>query len=384
MKMLSRQQLRHFKQAAKKMVLGEPPVTLEAYFTQWLLKEEYLKRYPATWHPAYVNQPTSWRSPNVYGRQTANFKSQLIRQFPNMGVLAIPDGRVVTKNGWIVDRNEILLPEFSIFQTDIRGLSNNIRLPAEVPNIRKLSGCCASLVSTWPGNYYHFLLDSLPRFHLLQKAGFKLTDIDWVYCPPATTPNAEYLLSQLGFQPSQLISAADEIGIQADTLLAVSFPGARGNYPKWAVDFLRQLAHLPNHPPRRRLYVTRGKWSRKLINESATFEILQQYGFEFYDPDEQENQALDFNQAEIIVAPHGAALANIVFCQPGTKLLELLPTDHPFAYFYTLSQSADLQYAYMMGDSLQMRKKITSAPSRHDFSIDLDVFRRAIADFITK
>jgi capsular polysaccharide biosynthesis protein len=382
MKILNRQQLRHVKQTIKKMVLGEPPVTLDAYFTQWLLKEDYVKQYPARWHQAYANQPTNWLPPKVYGQQKANFKPQLTRRFSSMGVLEISNGSVVTKNGWIVGENNILLPEFSIFQTDIRNLGHNVRLPTKTPNIQKLSGCCASLVSTWPGNYYHCLLDSLPRFHLLQQAGFKLTDIDWVYCPPATTPNTEYLLSQLGFKPSQLIPAADDIGIQADTLLAVSFPGARHNPPEWAVDFLRQIAHLPNHTPSRRLYITRGKWSRKLLNESATFEILQQYGFEFYDPDENENQALDFNQAEIIVAPHGAALANIVFCQPGAKLLELIPTDHPFAYFYTLSQSANLQYAYMMGDSVQVRKKRIAGPSHHDFSIDLDIFGRAIADFI--
>ena len=94
-----------------------------------------------------------------------------------------------------------------------------------------------------------------------------------------------------------------------------------------------------------------------MLNEEDVFSQLERYGFEFYDPDQEDNHPLDFNQADIIIAPHGAALANLVFCQPGTKVLELIPTDHPFGYFYTLSQTNNLNYAYLMGQSEHVRKK---------------------------
>ena len=120
-----------------------------------------------------------------------------------------------------------------------------------------------------------------------------------------------------------------------------------------------------------------------LLNEEDIFSQLERYGFEFYDPDQEENQPLDFNQADIIIAPHGAALANLVFCQPGTKVLELIPTDHPFGYFYTLSQTNDLNYAYLTGQSEHVRKKITSSPSKYDFTVNLSEFEAAISEFIS-
>lgn len=383
MMLLNQYRLTSLKQTLNKRLLGVPSVAVKGYFSDYLLRDKYRKLYTARWHPAYHSKNMRWSPPKVYGTHKFNFKSQLARRLPEMGVLEIPKGSVVGKNGWIVGANDILLPEFSTFGNNIASLGRSVNLPLHKPQFKKLAGRCLSLVSTWPGNYCHFLLDSLPRFHLFEKAGFSHTDVDWVYCPPTTTSNAKYLLKQLGFKPSQMVTAADDIGVQADYLLAVSFPGVRRNYPHWTVQFLRKLANLPNERPYRRLYVTRGKWSRKLLNEKETMAILEKYGFEFYDPDQNENQALDFNQAEIVIGPHGAALANIVFCQPGTRFMELIPTDHPFAFFYTLAQSAKLNYAYIAGDSVQVRKKI-GGPSKYDFSVNLRHFDLAINQFLAR
>jgi len=374
--------LQNIKQRIEGYLNSKKRVVLKGYFKDWQLSSNYIKQHPQHWHLAYPKHATKWHEPKVYGPQRLDFSSQLIKHFPKMGILEIPSGGVVSKNGWIVDRTDTLLPDFSIFGNNIQKLSRSIKLPEEKLPIKHVSGKCLSIVSTWPGNYYHFLLDSIPRLHLYEKAGFQISDLEAVYCPPTKTSNAQRILQNTGISSDQVIVASDEIGVQADTLYAASFPGARRNCPRWVVQYLRNIANLPNASPSRRLYISRGKWSRKLLNETAAFAILERFGFEFYDPDEHPNQPLDFNQAEVIVAPHGAALANLVFCQPQTRFLELIPTDHPFAYFYTLAQSADLNYKYMVGDSIVTRQKPISA-SRQDFSIDLEIFERAVEDFFS-
>lgn len=364
------------------MTFRKPSLTPKSYFRDWMDRSTYLRRYSAKWHQSYRGQKIDWPMPKAYGSSRIDFKSQLTFKYPEVGLLEIPNGKVIGKNAWIVGENDTLLPEFSIFGTDVESLNRNILLPPAEPPIKKITGRCLSLVSTWPGNYYHFLLDSLPRHHLFEKAGFELADIDWVYCPPTKYQNTQNLLEKVGFKSSQLITAADDFGIQADSLFAPSFPGRRGNHPKWVTQFLKELANLPNEAPTRRLYISRKNWKRRLLNEEDVFSQLKRYGFEFYDPDQEENQPLDFNQADIIIAPHGAALANLVFCQPGTKVLELIPTDHPFGYFYTLSQTNNLNYAYLMGQSEHVRKKITSSPSKYDFTVDLSEFEATISEFL--
>jgi hypothetical protein len=349
-------------------------------FTQdWLTWQEYQQSYPCRWYPAYPPEPIHWHEPKYFGKQKAEFEWQLVKSFPELGILELSDGYVIGKDAWIVGQDNYLLPQFSTLGCNVGNI--NINLPSSYPPLKSLKGSCLSLVSTWPDNYCHFLLDSLCRFHLFQRAGFSLDSVDFVYCPLPRSAHAKMLLEKLEIPESKQILLEDGIGIQAETLLIPSFPGVRRNYPPWVVEFLQDLVGFPQAQPYRRLYVTRGSSTRKLLNEAALMTILEPYGFEFYDPAVHPNQALDFNQAEVIIGPHGAAFANLAFCQAGTRFLELIPTDHVFTHFYTLAQSACLDYAYLMGQSTQEREWYT-APSPYDFSVNPQEFSDALCQFI--
>ncbi|MFT8472461.1 glycosyltransferase family 61 protein [Acetobacter persici] len=86
------------------------------------------------------------------------------------------------------------------------------------------------------------------------------------------------------------------------------------------------VPHRPDLPTR--FYVTRegGHNSRISPEEQAQIEpVLERKGFEkvFLEKMDLETQIALFRQAECILAPHGAGLANMVFARPGTRLLEL-------------------------------------------------------------
>ncbi|OUJ06820.1 DUF563 domain-containing protein [Acetobacter malorum] len=86
------------------------------------------------------------------------------------------------------------------------------------------------------------------------------------------------------------------------------------------------VPHRPDLPTR--FYVTRegGHDSRISPEEQTQIEpVLAQKGFEkvFLEKMDLETQIALFRQADCILAPHGAGLANMVFARPGTKLLEL-------------------------------------------------------------
>ena len=56
-----------------------------------------------------------------------------------------------------------------------------------------------------------------------------------------------------------------------------------------------------------------------------------------------------FACADIIVATHGAALANLVFCRPGTVVIELMGTNTANTIFAELAWRRGLDYHLIMG-----------------------------------
>jgi capsular polysaccharide biosynthesis protein len=54
-----------------------------------------------------------------------------------------------------------------------------------------------------------------------------------------------------------------------------------------------------------------------------------------------------FQSAETILAPHGAGLSNLLFCQPGTRVLELSPAREFRPFFWMMGEKLGLPYAIL-------------------------------------
>ncbi|MDJ1175384.1 hypothetical protein [Roseofilum capinflatum] len=64
----------------------------------------------------------------------------------------------------------------------------------------------------------------------------------------------------------------------------------------------------------------------------------------------------DHALAHQIVAPHGAGLSNLVFCSPGTQVIELFSPNYVETHYWVLSQELDLDYYYLMGEGKQPKE----------------------------
>ncbi len=104
-------------------------------------------------------------------------------------------------------------------------------------------------------------------------------------------------------------------------------PGSLG----WAAELTREppvTAH-----PARRIYVRRsdsGNLSTRTIdNEAEVLDAMMSEGFEIIEPATLplQQQAATFGNADIIVSPHGSTFANLIFCKPGTRVIDLMPDD---------------------------------------------------------
>lgn len=335
--------------------------------------QAYADRFNADWREVYPAAKVQRPPPLAIATSGTGLESKLAKAFPAAGVLSIPGGCIYGPEGWVVGQRQIWLPDHSWYG------ENPGEARPQIPGqgARKVPGTCLTIASNWSSeNYGHLLLDSIPRLHLFIRAGFSFDTVDHIYCPVKNPGRAAKHLERFGVPTNKCIfePLAQAEGLQFDTLIAPTFPGVRRNYPQWVPDFLRSALPTEAPLPSRRLYITRGQGTRKVANEPDLLDLLQHHGFEFYDPAAHPEPWLDFSQATAIVGSHGAGLTDLAFCPSGAAVLELLPSDHQFPYYCSLSQAAGLRYAYIVGKSERRRRPGARGPSPYDFVVSQQQF----------
>ena len=75
-------------------------------------------------------------------------------------------------------------------------------------------------------------------------------------------------------------------------------------------------------------------------------DLLISENFKFYKPETFtfKKQIQLFQNSSIVIGAHGAAFTNIIFCSPGTKIIELIPKDHPNKKCKRISKILNLKY----------------------------------------
>jgi capsular polysaccharide biosynthesis protein len=97
----------------------------------------------------------------------------------------------------------------------------------------------------------------------------------------------------------------------------------------------------------RKLYVARTDAQRRVMrNEMAVIEEMRRRGYEIVIPGSLSftEQVRLFRSARLVVGPHGAGLTNVVFCEPGTIVYELVSADYTNSCFCNLAMVCWLQY----------------------------------------
>lgn len=207
-------------------------------------------------------------------------------------------------------------------------------------------------------NYAHWLLDAVPRVHVLRSAPGPAPE--WYLANWSGAPYQTDHLAALGIRPDQLLSATELGCIHADRL-RISMASMSVHHPaqgaaNWAVNFVRQtmLPDPPPGPPARRLFVSRKDGTtRRIVNEDALFQTLaERFGFErvvLADHDAPA-QARLFRDAAVVVAAHGAGNANFVFCARGAKIFEIFSPLHGTSAFFQIAGAVGAEYWAVEGD----------------------------------
>lgn len=207
-------------------------------------------------------------------------------------------------------------------------------------------------------NYYHFVAEALLCLHIMHT--YLPADTRLIVPPSVenfrrtgeTMFDHVNLMQTLGFGKWPVISPRasfvhlrDAIWMESDTVYgmpAVALQSFRA----------RALAMRPPGERKRRLYIKRAG-SRQVGNSAALEAVLSRRGFEIVTLENcaAAEQIDMFVNAEWVIGTHGSALTNLMFCQPGTKVLELTPDCEFRTYFWLIAEKLGLCYAVLPCDT---------------------------------
>jgi hypothetical protein len=192
--------------------------------------------------------------------------------------------------------------------------------------------------------YYHWLLEDVPAFVSALRANPAASVVAHKNAPSYVRDFMELL------EISPVLSTGS---IEAETLVFSSKVGIIGTPQKHDIDIVRgisgRLLQNVNHRDRR-IYVSRRKSARSLPNEIEVESQLEARGFEVVFSEDLTwiQQVQIFAEASLVIGPHGAGLANAVFMEPGSVLIEILQDSYPNNCFEILARKAHLEFNRVM------------------------------------
>jgi capsular polysaccharide biosynthesis protein len=273
---------------------------------------------------------------------------------PRVGVLELDGGRVLQPHAVVVTGSGRLLQEQCWYFGTTRPREHPIFLHPFPPAPAEVPGRLGVLATRGDSNYYHFLHDALPRTAVLEQAP-EAGPVDRWYVPRAARFQRE-LLDLWGIPEDRVVDASTVPHVRAEHLVVPGVPSLTERNPPWVAQLLRQRLCPPElaRVPGRHLYLTRGtaRNNRVVENEAEVLALLAPLGFTSVDPGELSvaEQVRTFAEADVIVAPHGAALANLVFCSPGSAVVELFPAQSFVADYWKMASGVTgLEYRYLSG-----------------------------------
>jgi len=134
-------------------------------------------------------------------------------------------------------------------------------------------------------------------------------------------------------------------------------------------------------PQNRKIFIDRAKGSRRLTNKEEIFAILK--GWEILDLEQIsiQEQINAFQQATDIIATHGAGLVNLVWCRPGTKVIEIVHEHTAKKVYPNLSHLMGLEHKVLTGECVAIPKdtkdkKFKRLNDYNDIKLDSSILLR--------
>jgi capsular polysaccharide biosynthesis protein len=241
----------------------------------------------------------------------------------------------------------------------------------------------------WCGGYYHWVIDALSRLWISRNLLDEVVFLDPIYPAKIRKIQAESLIP---FQIRETFAVREGMNMQIANLVIPTNYKYLGVFVPEIIQQLREFYHayirsnIHNYRGQgERIYITRkNARRRKIENEDEMLDILTSYDFTIVSAEDLtffEQVALMYH-AKFLISIYGAALTNMMFMMPGTKVFELqrqVTDQETFdPVFFRLASVSQLQYYYLFCEPVDRDEpKITA-----NIKVDIDKFKKSMDMFM--
>ena len=267
-------------------------------------------------------------------------------------------------------------------------LITSFRPDVSLIDVPELKGDYCLLARCYSQNYWHFIYQSMDLAWALEKRGYQ-----GKYIIPSAS-FAKPLMKLIGVTDDRLVDV-EEMGYLKPTRLervyVVSQGDGRYNPQKSAPVLLNMrdemiaqvVANDCNSFPER-VFVKRGN-NRRLQNVDT---LLKKYKFVSIDPEKLTipEQIRYFNNARIVISPHGANSANSLFMQPGSVMIETFPNNYIQPLCLETIIRGGVRYLEVVESRTQVRfseKKKQERDYNADYMIDEALLEQTIQNALS-
>lgn len=230
-----------------------------------------------------------------------------------------------------------------------------LRHPMAVAQVRETGRYAIGFNGAWR-NHGHWLLQNLPKLHAFTMLRHRIPELKLVLPPPPPASAVGRTLELLGIAPNEIETVAPD---QATYLAsAILLPGldlwSVSNFAIAAADAI--LLRLPTAaaegtPRPDKIYIHRSAPTRSVANFEAIRPLLAHYGFAVvgFETMDFAEQIATMQAARYVIAEHGAATTNILFCRGTARVLQLFSPFCVEPTFWSVASRRGLDYGYLIG-----------------------------------
>jgi len=168
-------------------------------------------------------------------------------------------------------------------------------------------------------------------------------------------------------------------------LMDVTRPVLGKGLPRWIIDFLRGLvsdidvaeAGIDGD----RFYISRGAADiRRITNEEEVKNLMVDHGFVPVQLESMpwRSQVALMKKSRLLVGAHGSGLANMVFMQEGSGVVELMSGSYVNALYWQLAGRVGLKYNCLVDTS---DADVSELQTGRDIYVDVNDLERVIRSF---